>query len=150
MTITRRVFVKSGGLALFSLGFDPLFLDRAAYAAIRPTVRPSDRPTLVCLFQRGAVDGLNMIVPHGEELYYRERPRIAVPRAQVVDLDSLVPATADRDALVAAVNEAILAGTMSEHTKTVIRDQLSDISDPRQARALAIGLALGGPDFQRQ
>src|SRR5438034_9217869 len=87
MTITRRVFVKSGGLALFSLGFDPLFLDRAAYAAIRPTVRPSDRPTLVCLFQRGAVDGLNMIVPHGEELYYRERPRIAVPRAQVVDLD---------------------------------------------------------------
>jgi len=67
-----------------------------------------------------------------------------------VDLDSLVPATADRDALVAAVNEAILAGTMSEHTKTVIRDQLSDISDPRQARALAIGLALGGPDFQRQ
>src|SRR5438128_6763012 len=67
-----------------------------------------------------------------------------------VDLDSLVPATADRDALVAAVNEAILAGTMSEHTKTVIRDQLSDVSDPRQARALAIGLALGGPDFQRQ
>ena len=67
-----------------------------------------------------------------------------------VDLDSLVPATADRDALVATVNEAILAGTMSEHTKTVIRDQLSDIGDPRQARALAIGLALGGPDFQRQ
>ena len=61
-----------------------------------------------------------------------------------------MPATADRDALVAAVNEAILAGTMSEHTKAVIRDQLSDISDPRQARALAIGLALGGPDFQRQ
>ena len=87
MTITRRVFVKSGGLALFSLGFDPLFLGRAAYSAIRPTVRPSDRPTLVCLFQRGAVDGLNMIVPHGEELYYRERPRIAVPRGQVVDLD---------------------------------------------------------------
>jgi hypothetical protein len=39
---------------------------------------------------------------------------------------------------------------MSEHTKAVIRDQLSDISDPKQARALAIGLALGGPDFQRQ
>ena len=67
-----------------------------------------------------------------------------------VNLDSLVPATADRDALVAAVNDRILAGTMSEHTKTVIRDQLSDISDPKQARALAIGLALGGPDFQRQ
>ena len=67
-----------------------------------------------------------------------------------VDLDALVPETADRTALVAAVNDRLLAGTMSEHTKAVIRNQLSDISDPRQARALAIGLALGGPDFQRQ
>ena len=67
-----------------------------------------------------------------------------------VDLDALVPATADKDSLIAAVNDRLLAGTMSEHTKTVIRDQLSDISDPKQARALAIGLALGGPDFQRQ
>ncbi len=87
MTITRRVFVRSGGLALFSLGLDPLFLARAAFASFRPTVRPSDRPTLVCLFQRGAVDGLNMIVPHGDPQYYAERPRIAVPRADVVDLD---------------------------------------------------------------
>jgi uncharacterized protein (DUF1501 family) len=87
MTVSRRVFVRSGGLALFSLGLDPLFLARAAYAAARPTVQPSNRPTLVCLFQRGAVDGLNMIVPHGEELYYRERPRIAVPAKDVVDLD---------------------------------------------------------------
>ena len=78
--------MKSGGLALFSIGLDPLFLTRAA-AAIRPTARPPDRPVLVCLFQRGAVDGLNMIVPHGEPLYYRERPRIAVPAHDVVDLD---------------------------------------------------------------
>src|SRR5437773_431705 len=67
-----------------------------------------------------------------------------------VDLDALVPATADKDSLIAAVNDRLLAGTMSEHTKTVIRDQLSDVGDPRQARAMAIGLALGGPDFQRQ
>jgi len=88
MTISRRVFVKSGGVALFSLGLDPLFLARAAYAsANRLTAQPSTRPVLVCLFQRGAVDGLNMIVPHGEALYYRERPRIAVPAKDVVDLD---------------------------------------------------------------
>jgi uncharacterized protein (DUF1501 family) len=87
MTISRRVFVKAGGLALVSLGLDPLFLARAAYAAGRPAVRPSGRPVLVCLFQRGAVDGLNMIVPHGESAYYQERPRIAVPRETVVDLD---------------------------------------------------------------
>src|SRR5207302_9207306 len=87
MTISRRVFVKSGGLALVSLGLDPLFLARAAFASRRPTVRPSDRPILVCLFQRGAVDGLNMIVPHGEPAYYQERPRIAIPAKDVVDLD---------------------------------------------------------------
>src|SRR5438128_10095267 len=90
MAISRRVFVKSGGLALFSLGLDPLFLARAAYASATAsplTAQPSNRPVLVCLFQRGAVDGLNMIVPHGDGLYYQERPRIAVPAKDVVDLD---------------------------------------------------------------
>ena len=87
MSVSRRVFVKAGGIGLFSLGLDPLFLARAAFATGRPPVRLSGRPTLVCLFQRGAVDGLNMIVPHGDPLYYRERPRIAVPRSDVIDLD---------------------------------------------------------------
>ncbi|GBD31748.1 MAG: hypothetical protein KatS3mg081_1491 [Gemmatimonadales bacterium] len=87
--ITRRVFVKASGIALVGLGLDPIFLTRAAYAVKRS---PSARgKTLVCIFQRGAVDGLNMIVPHGEEIYYRERPRIAVPRpgkpGGAIDLD---------------------------------------------------------------
>ena len=79
--------MKAGGLALVSLGLDPLFLSRAAFASGRVAGGPSGRPILVCLFQRGAVDGLNMIVPHGEPLYYRERPRIAIPRTELVDLD---------------------------------------------------------------
>ncbi len=87
MSITRRVFVRSGGLALFSLGLDPLFLARAAFASFQSSNVPSGHPILVCLFQRGAVDGLNMIVPHGDALYYRERPRIAVPARDVIDLD---------------------------------------------------------------
>lgn len=78
--IERRVFVKAGGLALVALGLDPLFLTRAAYAIRRRTSPAERRKTLVCIFQRGAVDGLNMIVPHGDPFYYRERPRIAVPR----------------------------------------------------------------------
>ena len=78
--------MRAGALGLVSFGLDPLFLSRAAYAS-RPAVRPSSRRTLVCLFQRGAVDGLSMIVPHGDEQYYRERPRIAIPRSAVVDLD---------------------------------------------------------------
>lgn len=86
MSISRRVFVKSGGLALVSLGMDPLFLERAAYLPYRPLPSPTS-PILVCLFMRGAVDGLNMIVPHGDPLYYRERPTIAIPSRDVIDLD---------------------------------------------------------------
>ncbi|MGH7644255.1 MAG: DUF1501 domain-containing protein [Gemmatimonadales bacterium] len=89
MSISRRVFVRAGGLALVSFGLDPLFLARAALAAspLSPFPIPRSRRTLVCLFQRGAVDGLNMIVPHGDPIYYRERPRIAVPARDVIDLD---------------------------------------------------------------
>src|SRR5881396_3312374 len=89
MSVSRRVFVKSGGLALFSLGLDPLFLARAAFASYRPLppFPALSRPILVCLFQRGAVDGLNMIVPHGDPIYYQERPRIAVAEKDVLDVD---------------------------------------------------------------
>jgi len=76
MTVSRRAFVKAGGLALLSLGRDPSFLARA-----------TDRPVLVCVFLRGAVDGLSMVVPHVEPLYYQARPRIAIPAKDVVDLD---------------------------------------------------------------
>jgi uncharacterized protein (DUF1501 family) len=76
----RRVFVKAGGLALVALGLDPIFLTRAAYATTRGLGAANGKKTLVCIFQRGAVDGLNMVVPHGDPFYYRERPRIAIPR----------------------------------------------------------------------
>ncbi len=66
------------------------------------------------------------------------------------NLDGVIPTTSDDNQLVDLVNKRVLGGTMSAHTKTVILDQLNDINDPMQARALAIGLALGGPDFQRQ
>ena len=58
--ISRRIFLKNGGLALVSLGFAPEFLARTVAAA------DSRRRVLVTIFQRGAVDGLNMIVPFGE------------------------------------------------------------------------------------
>ena len=77
--IDRRVFVRNGAMALFSIGVDPVFLTRAAYAASVTRTSVGSK-TLVCLFQRGAVDGLNMVVPHGDPHYYGARPRIAVPR----------------------------------------------------------------------
>jgi uncharacterized protein (DUF1501 family) len=85
MIMSRRVFVKAGGLALFSVGLDPLFLARAAFASTPPGA--AEGPVLVCLFQRGAVDGLSMVVPFGDQEYYDARPRIAVPRQDVLDLD---------------------------------------------------------------
>jgi uncharacterized protein (DUF1501 family) len=90
MSLSRRVFLRRGALGLVSFGLDPLFLDRAVYALRDPSrssAALTSGRTLVCLFQRGAVDGLSMIVPHGEEAYYRERPRIAVPRGSLIDLD---------------------------------------------------------------
>ena len=71
-----------------------------------------------------------------------------LPGVTVV-LDSIVP-VGDADQLIGAVNEKILGGTMSENTKQVLRRELAGISDLSQARALAVGLAIGGPEFQRQ
>jgi uncharacterized protein (DUF1501 family) len=71
--ISRRVFLKNGGLALVSLGFAPEFLARTVAAAGSTRQR-----VLITIFQRGAVDGLNMIVPFGERDYYSARPTIAI------------------------------------------------------------------------
>ncbi len=88
MTINRRAFMKAGGLALLSLGADPLFLDRAAYALRSAGGRAAGR-TLVILFQRGAVDGLSMIVPAGDPFYWQERQRIVLPKEQLLPLDGM-------------------------------------------------------------
>src|SRR6266550_5151649 len=74
----RRVFVKSGGLALVTLGLSPSFLRRTAFGMDLASV-PKGK-TLICLFQRGAADALNVVVPHGEKAYYSLRPSIAIPR----------------------------------------------------------------------
>lgn len=67
-----------------------------------------------------------------------------------VALDATIPATTDHDALVRAVDHVILGGAMSDHTRSTILDQIADLTDPAAARTMAVGLALGGPDFQRQ
>src|SRR5438132_9817757 len=66
------------------------------------------------------------------------------------NLDGVIPATTDHSQLIDMVDERILGGTMSVHTRSVILEQLADVADPLQARALAVGLAIGGPDFQKQ
>ena len=67
-----------------------------------------------------------------------------------VDLDSVVPITDDHTRLVAEVDRAILGGAMTDQTRQTIIKELADVPDAQAARALAVGLALGGPEFQRQ
>ena len=80
--MNRRLFLKSSGLALAGTALTPHVFVRMAQAS-----ESGGRKTLVAIFQRGAVDGLNMIVPHAERAYYAARPSIAVPRTDVVDLN---------------------------------------------------------------
>lgn len=85
----RRIFLKSGAMALVTLGLDPAFLKRSVFAAGLP--RAARGRTLVCLFQRGAADALNAVVPHGDASYYGLRPSIGIPRpgsaGGAIDLD---------------------------------------------------------------
>ena len=68
---------------MVSLGLTPPFLTRAA-AAGQFSTRAS-KPLLIAIFQRGAVDGLNMVVPHAESAYYDLRPGIAIPSPGSLD-----------------------------------------------------------------
>lgn len=88
----RRFFLKSSGIALASLGAataSPTFLTRT----LAQTGKSGRKKLLVAIFQRGAMDGLNAVVPYGDQAYYSLRPSIGVPRPKsgdpltAIDLD---------------------------------------------------------------
>ena len=106
--LNRRVFLKSSALAMFGIGSAPRWLARAAEVAERR------KKVLVAIFQRGAVDGLNVIVPYGDQRYYDLRPNIAIPKSDVIQLDqrfglhpSLQPLKAIYDARQLAIVDAV-------------------------------------------
>src|SRR5689334_25029854 len=88
LKFSRRYFLKQGGVAMVGLSAMPAFLQRAV--ASTPS---AGKKQLVVLFQRGAADGLNIVVPFAEPNYYRLRPSIAVPQPKhgggdaAIDLD---------------------------------------------------------------
>lgn len=84
MSITRRVFLKGGAMAMVGTTVVPAFLTRALYAS---DMAITGKKRMVVIFQRGAADGLNIVVPHAEPAYYQMRPTIAIPRQSVIDLD---------------------------------------------------------------
>jgi uncharacterized protein (DUF1501 family) len=74
--VNRRVFLKGGALSLVTLGLSPSFLRRTALAMELP--RAVRGKTLIVLFQRGAADALNVLVPFGDRNYYAARPQLAI------------------------------------------------------------------------
>ena len=85
---SRRYFMKQGGIALVGMSTMPAFLQRAV-----ASTSGAGKKQMVVLFQRGAADGLNIVVPFAEPNYYRMRPTIAIPQPKrgaadaVLDLD---------------------------------------------------------------
>ncbi|MBW3621922.1 MAG: DUF1501 domain-containing protein [Armatimonadetes bacterium] len=75
--ITRRAFMKTGGLALFTVGIggSPQFLARAASAAT-PSKYGRRAKILVTIFQRGAMDGLMAVTPYNDPNLRNYRPRL--------------------------------------------------------------------------
>jgi uncharacterized protein (DUF1501 family) len=130
MSINRRFFLKSSGIALASIGVmhsAPSFLQRVAFAADTKGSSNGRRKTLITIFQRGAVDGLNMIVPHGEGEYYSLRPTLAIPQPKSGNAE-------------AAIN---LDGLFGFHPSLAMLKPLWD------AKRLAIVNAVGSPDNTR-
>jgi len=85
MNVTRRIFLKNGGVAMVGLASLPAFLQRAVASTAMP-----NRKKLVVLFQRGAMDGLNAVIPFAEPSYYAMRPSIAIPRPSRGSQDSAI------------------------------------------------------------
>jgi len=85
---SRRYFLKQGGIGLVGLSTMPAFLQRAV-----ASTPGTGKKQLVVLFQRGAADGLNIVVPFAEPNYYRMRHSIAIPQPKrgggdaAIDLD---------------------------------------------------------------
>ena len=91
--MNRRFFLKSGSVALASVGMSlsaPGFLQRAIMGHERNAITGGKRKTLIAIFQRGAVDGLNMIVPFGESEYYSLRPSIGIPKPEAGNTEAAI------------------------------------------------------------
>src|SRR5437868_14259862 len=90
--MNRRYFLKSGGLALASFAAVPSFMVRTAAAQTNRR-----KPIIIGIFQRGAVDGISMVVPFGDPSYKSVRPQIAFESR--IDLDGFYGLHPSLDAL---------------------------------------------------
>ncbi len=124
--VSRRSFLQGGMASAAALFFGrnlvalPTWMPRLALAD--PHVGPRG-DTLVCIFLRGGADGLNIVVPHGDDGYYQKRPTIGIPRPddnsaslRAVDLDGffgLHPGLAPLQSIYTAGSMAFVQATGS-------------------------------------
>lgn len=89
--VTRRGFIKAGGLALFGIGIGgiPAFLSEAV-AAIKEPGLFQRKKILVCIFQRGAMDGLMAVTPFTDQYLKNARPTLFMSAAKAANNKSLI------------------------------------------------------------
>ena len=121
---SRRIFLKSSALAGVVFGAAPRSLMRSVFAGEGPNGR---RKTFVVVFQRGACDGLNTVVPFGDSGYRKARPSIAIPSPKGGDANAAID----------------LDGHFGLHPA------LSDLAPLYKSGSLGIIHAVGSPDTSR-
>lgn len=87
---SRRIFLRNGLITLAALGGGAMLEPRFLASAARAAGESGRRKVLVCVFQRGAADGLSMVAPHGDPHYYKLRQEIAVPRPKKGDTGTAI------------------------------------------------------------
>src|SRR5579862_9120775 len=133
--LTRRIFLRGSAVVMAGMGAVPSWLARAA------SVEGKKRKILVAIFQRGAADGLNIVVPFGEKRYRDLRPSLAI-----------APPTGQTNANVAA-NGAFIGPINGPAIDLDGRFALNSAMLPLKAlwdkEQLAIVEATGSPDSSR-
>ncbi len=92
---TRRKFLRTSALGAAAAWTLPVFLEKTFFAldamaaeAVTQTVTGKDGTILVVLQMAGGNDGLNMVVPYADDIYYRSRPKLGIPVEKILKLDA--------------------------------------------------------------
>jgi uncharacterized protein (DUF1501 family) len=122
---SRRVFLKNGGLALFAVGIGgvPTFISRAAESHKLRSLYKKNK-ILICIFQRGAMDGLMAVTPFEDTYLQKARPSLFMSAAKtankpLIDLDGrfgLHPSMSSFESLFKEKRLAIVHGVGSPNT----------------------------------
>lgn len=83
--MNRRSFLQTSSLASTAL-FTPLFLQGMSFS---PSTISREGKILIVLQLSGGNDGLNTIIPHGNDIYYQQRPVLGIKPNEVIKLNEM-------------------------------------------------------------